>query len=59
MKVSPERLVFSSRWTTAAYQVSFEIAGAGAGASKGYVHGAVTWSDGAHSVRTPFAVNVI
>lgn len=59
VKVSPERLVFSSRWTTAAYQVSFEIAGAGAGASKGYVHGAVTWSDGAHSVRTPFAVNVI
>uniref|UniRef100_A0A0E0JH36 Subtilisin-like protease n=1 Tax=Oryza punctata TaxID=4537 RepID=A0A0E0JH36_ORYPU len=59
VKVSPDRLVFSSRWTTAAYQVSFAIASAGAGASKGYVHGAVTWSDGVHSVRTPFAVNVI
>ncbi|KAL5220148.1 hypothetical protein ABZP36_024861 [Zizania latifolia] len=55
VKVSPERLVFSRRWTAATYQVSF----ASAGASKGYVHGAVTWSDGAHSVRTPFAVNVV
>ncbi|XP_040380849.1 CO(2)-response secreted protease-like isoform X2 [Oryza brachyantha] len=57
VKVSPDRLVFSRRWTTAAYQVSF--ASGGAGPSKGYVHGAVTWSDGAHSVRTPFAVNVV
>ncbi|KAL6850444.1 hypothetical protein ACP4OV_021071 [Aristida adscensionis] len=56
VKVSPERLVFSSRWTTARYKVSFD---AGAGASKGYAHGAVTWSDGAHTVRTPFAVNVL
>ncbi|XP_044975884.1 CO(2)-response secreted protease-like isoform X2 [Hordeum vulgare subsp. vulgare] len=55
LKVLPERLVFSRRWTTAAYEVSF----ASAGASKGYAYGAVTWSDGAHSVRTPFAVNVV
>lgn len=55
VKVTPERLVFSRRWTTSAYEVSF----ANAGASKGYAYGAVTWSDGAHSVRTPFAVNVI
>jgi subtilisin family serine protease len=56
VKLSPNRLVFSKRWTTARYQVSFSVAGAGA--SKGYAHGAITWSDGAHSVRTPFAVNV-
>lgn len=56
-RVVPDRLVFSKRWTTARYQVSFSVAGGGA--SKGYVHGAVTWSDGAHSVRTPFAVNVV
>ncbi|XP_020185455.1 CO(2)-response secreted protease isoform X1 [Aegilops tauschii subsp. strangulata] len=55
LKVLPERLVFSRRWTTAAYEVSF----GSAGASKGYAYGAVTWSDGAHSVRTPFAVNVV
>ncbi|XP_014753845.1 CO(2)-response secreted protease isoform X2 [Brachypodium distachyon] len=54
--VAPERLVFSDRWTTAAYVVSFASQ---AGASKGYAHGAVTWSDGAHWVRTPFAVNVV
>jgi hypothetical protein len=58
VRVSPDRLVFSRRWTTAWYEVSFDVA-AGAGVSKGYVHGAVTWSDGAHSVRTPFAVNVL
>ncbi|KAK3159858.1 hypothetical protein QOZ80_1BG0051950 [Eleusine coracana subsp. coracana] len=54
--VAPDRLVFSKRWTTARYQVSFSVAG---GAGKGYAHGAITWSDGAHSVRTPFAVNVV
>ncbi|TVU22703.1 hypothetical protein EJB05_32420, partial [Eragrostis curvula] len=57
VRVSPDRLVFSKRWTTARYEVSFSVAGAGA--SKGYAHGAVTWSDGAHTVRTPFAVNVV
>ncbi|KAL6626369.1 hypothetical protein ACP70R_030095 [Stipagrostis hirtigluma subsp. patula] len=56
VRVSPEKLVFSRRWTTARYEVSFDV---GAGASKGYAHGAITWSDGAHSVRTAFAVNVI
>lgn len=56
VKVLPERLVFSRRWTTAAYKVTFATA---AGVSKGYAYGAVTWSDGAHSVRTPFAVNVV
>ncbi|CAO2203227.1 unnamed protein product [Urochloa humidicola] len=58
VRVKPERLVFDKRWTTARYEVSFEVA-AGGGASKGYAHGAVTWSDGAHEVRTPFAVNVV
>ncbi|WVZ71565.1 hypothetical protein U9M48_020139 [Paspalum notatum var. saurae] len=56
VRVSPDRLVFSRRWTTARYEVSFHVA-AGATVSKGYAHGALTWSDGAHSVRTPFAVN--
>ncbi|KAJ8500449.1 hypothetical protein OPV22_011001 [Ensete ventricosum] len=28
-------------------------------ASKGYGYGSITWSDGAHSVRTVFAVNVM
>jgi hypothetical protein len=56
VKVSPHRLVFSGRWTTAAYEVTFATA---AGVSKGYAYGALTWSDGAHSVRTPFAVNVV
>ncbi|OEL14179.1 CO(2)-response secreted protease [Dichanthelium oligosanthes] len=56
--VSPGRLVFSRRWTTARYEVSFDVA-AGAGVGKGYAHGAITWSDGAHLVRTPFAVNVL
>jgi hypothetical protein len=56
VKVSPERLVFSRRWTTAVYEVTFATA---AGFSKGYVYGAITWSDGAHSARTPFAVNVV
>nr|CAB3476921.1 unnamed protein product [Digitaria exilis] len=58
VRVSPDRLVFSERWTTARYEVTFDVA-EGAGVSKGYAHGAVTWSDGAHSVRTPFAVNVL
>uniref|UniRef100_A0A453G7Q1 Subtilisin-like protease n=1 Tax=Aegilops tauschii subsp. strangulata TaxID=200361 RepID=A0A453G7Q1_AEGTS len=55
VKVSPQQLLFSRRCTTAAYEVRF----AGAGASKGYAYGAITWSDGAHSARTPFAVNVV
>ncbi|KAF7092884.1 LOW QUALITY PROTEIN: hypothetical protein CFC21_095335 [Triticum aestivum] len=55
VKVSPKRLLFSRRWATASYEVSF----AQAGARKGYAYGAVTWSDGVHSVRTPFAVNVV
>ncbi|CAO2173980.1 unnamed protein product [Urochloa humidicola] len=58
VRVKPDRLVFNKRWTTARYEVTFEVA-EGAGASKGYAHGAITWSDGAHSVRTPFAVNVV
>ncbi|XBI76781.1 hypothetical protein VPH35_069976 [Triticum aestivum] len=55
VKVSPKRLLFLRRWATAAYEVSFTQAGA----RKGYAYGAVAWSDGVHSVRTPFAVNVV
>ncbi|CAO2198272.1 unnamed protein product [Urochloa humidicola] len=58
VRVKPDRLVFNKRWTTARYEVTFEVA-EGGGVGKGYAHGAVTWSDGAHSVRTPFAVNIV
>ncbi|RRT33063.1 hypothetical protein B296_00050178 [Ensete ventricosum] len=40
---------------TASYQVTFDAKAA----SKGYGYGSITWSDGAHSVRTVFAVNVM
>ncbi|KAL6658536.1 hypothetical protein ACP70R_004122 [Stipagrostis hirtigluma subsp. patula] len=56
VRVAPERMAFSRRWATERFEVSFHVS---AGAKKGYVHGAVTWSDGAHSVRSPFAVNVM
>ncbi|RRT70578.1 hypothetical protein BHE74_00004575 [Ensete ventricosum] len=55
VKVSPERLVFTKRWMKATYQVNFDAKNA----SKGYGYGSITWSDGAHSVRTVFAVNVM
>ncbi|KAJ4807093.1 Subtilisin-like protease [Rhynchospora pubera] len=55
VKVSPEKLVFGTRWLKASYQISFSESGA----PKGYSYGSVTWSDGAHSVRTGFAVNVL
>ncbi|CAL9171858.1 unnamed protein product [Musa hybrid cultivar] len=55
VKVSPERLVFTKRWMKATYQVTFDAKAA----SKGYGYGSITWSDGAHSVHTVFAVNVM
>jgi Fibronectin type-III domain len=55
VNVSPEKLVFGKRWLKASYQISFSDSGA----PKGYSYGSVTWSDGAHLVRTGFAVNVL
>ncbi|KAJ0979055.1 hypothetical protein J5N97_014529 [Dioscorea zingiberensis] len=55
VRVSPEKLAFSKRWMKASYQVSFDVKGA----SKGYGFGSLTWSDGAHIVRSGFAVNVL
>lgn len=55
VKVSPARLVFSRRGVKASYEVTFEAKGA----SKGYGYGSITWSDGAHTVHTVFAVNCV
>ncbi|PKA61855.1 Subtilisin-like protease [Apostasia shenzhenica] len=55
VKVSPEKLVFARRGTRATYQITFD----GRRAEKGYRFGSLTWSDGAHSVRTVFAVNIV
>ncbi|CAD6219754.1 unnamed protein product [Miscanthus lutarioriparius] len=56
--VVPERLVFSHRGATAKFEVTSHD-GNNAAVNKGYAHGAVTWSDGAHSVRLPFAVHAV
>lgn len=56
VRVSPERLAFTRRGMRASYQVSFEASEA---ARRGYGYGSITWSDGAHFVRTVFAVNVV
>lgn len=53
--VSPARLFFGARGGKATYEVKFLARNA----NKGYGYGAITWSDGAHSVRTVFAVNVV
>ncbi|KAF9601043.1 hypothetical protein IFM89_015028 [Coptis chinensis] len=52
--VSPKRLMFSGP-ARASFRVSFY----NKGATKGYKFGSITWSDGIHSVRTTFAVNVV
>ncbi|KAG0479155.1 hypothetical protein HPP92_013874 [Vanilla planifolia] len=55
VNVFPERLFFARRRMKASYQVTFDATRA----RKGYRFGSLTWSDGAHSVRTVFAVNVV
>ncbi|XP_058107526.1 CO(2)-response secreted protease-like [Magnolia sinica] len=55
VKVSPQRLVFSE-WST---KVSFDVMFGSNGTKKGYMYGSVIWSDGAHLVRTVFAVNIV
>lgn len=39
----------------ASYEVTFHVKGP----TEGGRYGSVTWSDGAHSVRTVFAANVV
>ncbi|XP_072959752.1 CO(2)-response secreted protease-like [Typha angustifolia] len=57
VKVSPERLVFTKRWRKNSYEITFSPTSASN--KKGYEYGTLTWSDGAHSVRTVFAVNLV
>ncbi|WOK94661.1 CO(2)-response secreted protease-like isoform X2 [Canna indica] len=55
VNVWPDRLAFTKRLMKATYQIIFDAGSA----SKGYGYGSITWSDGAHTVRTVFAVNVV
>uniref|UniRef100_A0A0C9SAZ1 TSA: Wollemia nobilis Ref_Wollemi_Transcript_1441_2604 transcribed RNA sequence n=1 Tax=Wollemia nobilis TaxID=56998 RepID=A0A0C9SAZ1_9CONI len=55
VKVSPNKLVFSQTSPTITFHVVFTATEA---ANKGYSYGTITWEDGTHTVRTPFAVNV-
>ncbi|KAI0498222.1 hypothetical protein KFK09_021463 [Dendrobium nobile] len=55
VNIWPEKLFFERRGMKASYQVTFD----GKNAGKGYCFGSLTWSDGAHLVRTVFAINVI
>lgn len=54
VSVLPNKLVFAKRGVKASYKVKFDVRNA----NKGYGFGSVNWSDGAHLVRTVFAVNV-
>ncbi|CAL9089721.1 unnamed protein product [Musa textilis] len=54
VQVVPNMLHFSKNTTTLSYQVIFSAANASAG--KGDLFGSITWSDGIHRVRSPFAV---
>ncbi|XP_057827210.2 CO(2)-response secreted protease [Cryptomeria japonica] len=53
--VSPDTLHFSTTSSKLSFNVMFK---ATSGTTKGYVFGSLTWLDGKHTVRTPFAVNV-
>ncbi|CAN6443214.1 unnamed protein product [Victoria cruziana] len=55
VEVRPQKLIFSANATSLSYDAEFSVKGAGAG----YQFGSITWSDGAHVVRTTFAVNVV
>lgn len=55
VSVLPNRLFFAKRGVKISYQVKFSARNA----DKGYEFGSITWSDGAHSVRTVFAVNIV
>lgn len=55
VKVVPEKIVFGVGARKLSYKVSFD----GKEAPLGYNFGSLTWSDGKHSVRTVFSVNVL
>jgi hypothetical protein len=56
VKVSPSELSFSGTSDKITFSVMFT---ASETASKGYAFGSITWADGTHNVRTPFAVNIL
>lgn len=56
VKVSPSQLAFSGTSDKITYSVMFTASGK---ANKGYAFGSITWADGTHNVRTPFAVNIL
>ncbi|XP_057980989.1 CO(2)-response secreted protease-like [Malania oleifera] len=54
VQVLPKKIVFKEGLTKASFKASFY----GKEAPKGYNFGSITWSDGLHTVRVVFAVNV-
>uniref|UniRef100_A0A0C9QR38 TSA: Wollemia nobilis Ref_Wollemi_Transcript_13270_2450 transcribed RNA sequence n=1 Tax=Wollemia nobilis TaxID=56998 RepID=A0A0C9QR38_9CONI len=56
VKVSPDALTFSKATLKLSFNVTFTPVD---GATKGYVFGSLTWDDGEHNVRTPFAINIV
>ncbi|RRT35838.1 hypothetical protein B296_00051075 [Ensete ventricosum] len=56
VQVAPNKLHFSKNTTKLSYQVIFSATKASA---KGDLFGSITWSDGIHRVRSPFAVRRI
>lgn len=53
VKVNPVKLWFTKNIKSLSYEVTFS----GSGSSlKGSLFGSITWSDGVHRVRSPFAV---
>jgi uncharacterized membrane protein len=53
VEVSPSELAFSGTSDKITFNVTFK---AREMASAGYVFGSITWTDGNHNVRTPFAI---
>eukprot|EP01018_Ginkgo_biloba_P039188 Gb_34020 [translate_table: standard] len=56
VKVSPTNLLFTKSLSKISFNVLFSATEV---AKKGYAFGSLTWDDGTHTVRTPFAVNII
>lgn len=56
VSVSPNKLLFSPASNKLTFHVAFTATKA---TPKGYAYGSLVWEDGSHTVRTPFAVNVL
>ncbi|XAR58180.1 Tripeptidyl-peptidase II [Bertholletia excelsa] len=54
VNVSPRRIDFAKVLQRVSFRISFHANDA----SRGYNFGSITWADGVHQVRMPFAVNV-